>query len=855
MKNILTVILIGIAFALPVFAQETEIPAIYIDKEGLMRRSDTKAEASFYGVNYTLPFAYAYRAIGYIGKNRKEAIDKDVYHFARLGFNAYRVHVWDVEISDGKGNLIANEHLDLLDYLIAQLQKRNIRIILTAMTNFGNGYPEKNQPVEGFSYLYDKCKIHSDKDAIAAQKNYIIQFINHVNAYTRQAYKDNPYIVGFEINNEPCHSDSPQQTQNYINQMLHAIKQAGNAKPVFYNVSHNMPHVQSYFNTAIQGGTYQWYPIGLVAGHTRKGNFLPYADDYAIPFSNAKGFNKKAKIVYESDPADITCSYMYPAMARTFRSKGFQWITQFAYDPMDLAYSNTEYQTHFLNLVYTPQKALSMKIAAEVTCSVPLYSKYPQYPNDTVFGNFHVSYNQDLSELNEPAKFFYSNHTHSQPVMPDSLKEIAGYGNSPVVQYEGCGAYFLDRLESGLWRLEVMPDAVQVRDPFEKASLKKEVVSILWNTWNMQIRLPDLGKNFSIKAIDKGNTGQSQSLDGSFSVSPGVYLLDCRKHPETKWNVSSAWKNISLGEFAAPESSVKSFTVVHQPAISFEKGKPLCLEAQIIGKNFPDSVLVYTDKVSFWSDKNPYLKMQRINGYAYRTEVPPGMVWGNNFRYGITIYKEDKSYTFPAGAEGSPLDWDYCRAEYWESEAVDAGTPVRLLNTGDEYSNLETYMIPYQGYVLRNLNTQNPAETPKLDFQLKTKNPETRFFWRKYIKEALANREETLKKARYLCLQLNVKGFENLKNLKAGFITSDGFTYMATPNRKENESCFKIPLQDLAQDSTALLPLPYPVFLNNYFVPGVQIPFDIRKIETLEISVSGVSAENAVVSIGNIWLE
>lgn len=850
--------------AIPVFAQKREISSVYIDKKGVMRWSDIKEEASFYGVNYTLPFAYAYRAIGYVGKNHKEAIDKDVYHFARLGFNAYRIHVWDVEISDSQGNLIANEHLDLLDYLIAQLQKRNIRIILTAMTNFGNGYPEKNRPTGGFSYLYDKCKIHSDPNAITIQKNYIAQFVRHLNPYTKQTYKDDPYIVGFEINNEPCHAESPQQTEDYINQMLKALKQTGNTKPVFYNVSHNMPHVQAYFNTAIQGGTYQWYPIGLVAGHIRKGNFLPYVDDYAIPFSNVKGFDKKAKIVYEFDPADITCSYMYPAIVRTFRSEGFQWITQFAYDPLDLAYSNTEYQTHFLNLAYTPRKALSMKIAAEAARSLPRNSQYPKYPNDTVFGNFHVSYEQDLSELNEPAKFFYSNHTQSQPVLPDSLKEIAGYGNSPVVRYEGCGAYFLDCLEPGLWRLEVMPDAVQMRDPFEKTSLKKEVVSILWNTWNMQIRLPGLGTDFSIKAINRGNTYQTQSIGGSFPISPGVYLLEDRKQAsQTKWNASSTWKNICLGEFSAPESSIKSFAVVHQSATSFEKGKPFILEAQITGESFPDSVLVYTDKVSFWSDKNYSLKMKRTNGYTYRTEVPPGMILGNSFRYSITVFKGDKRYTFPADAEGSPLDWDYYQTEYWESEAVNIGSPIKLFTVSDEYSDIEIHSIPWK-YVLINLDTGNPAETNKLEFELKTKNPETRFFWRKYIKDALANRDETLQKARYLCLQLDIKESSKSKDsddlkisnfFKAGFITSDGFTYTAALNQKRNEAFFKIPLQQLTQEVTMLLPSPYPTFIGNYFVPDIQIPFDIRKIETLEISTSDVSAENAVVSIGNIWLE
>jgi len=460
-----------LALSASVLAQTGKTAEIYIDGKGVMRRSDTKAEASFYGVNYTLPFAYAYRAEGYLGKDRKKAIDNDVYHLARLGFNAWRIHVWDVEISDGKGNLLENEHLDLLDYLVFRLQERGISLIITTMTNFGNGYPERNQPTEGFSYLYDKCRIHSDKDAIEAQKNYIVQFINHRNHYTGNATKNEPLLVGFEINNEPCHAETPQQTENYINTMLETMKQAGNSKPVFYNASHNMSNVQAYYNTDIQGGTFQWYPIGLVAGHTRKGNFLPYVDDYNIPFSNVKGFAEKSKIVYEFDPADITYSYMYPAMARTFRSKGFQWITQFAYDPMDLAYSNTEYQTHFLNLAYTPQKALSMKIAAEVALAVPRLAACPKYPADTVFGNFRVSYAQNLSEMNSKTKFFYSNNTDTQPISPQNLEEIAGFGNSPIVSYEGCGAYFLDRLGKGFWRLEVMPDAVQTSDGWKGYTL------------------------------------------------------------------------------------------------------------------------------------------------------------------------------------------------------------------------------------------------------------------------------------------------------------------------------------------------------------------------------------------------
>ena len=509
-------------------------------------------------------------------QDRKEAIDRDVYHFARLGFNAYRIHVWDVEISDGEGRLIENDHLNLLDYLIAKLRERNIHVLITTMTNFGNGYPEKNIDTGAFSYLYNKCKVHEDEKAIEAQERYIQDFVKHVNPYIGLSYKDDPYVVGFEINNEPCHTGTPQQTESYINRMLKSLKKAGNKKPVFYNVSHNMDHLQAYYNTAVQGTTYQWYPTGLVAGHTRQGNFLPYVDSYDIPFSNLKGLANKAKAVYEFVPADVTYSHIYPAIARTFRSQGFQWITQFAYDPIDMAWANTEYQTHFLNLAYTPQKAISMAIAAEVAYEVPMNGRYEKYPNDTIFENFRVSYKEDLSELNQAEKFYYSNNTTTKPIDLDNLKKIIGYGNSPVVGYEGTGVYFLDKLEDGVWRLEVMPDAVLTRDPFEKASLAKEVATIAWRTWNMKVELPDLGKDFTATAIDKGNAHNAVSSAASILVKPGVYLLQKSGYkPTGDWHSDTKWDNIALGEFVAPEARAKTFSVVHTPAKTAEAGSLL----------------------------------------------------------------------------------------------------------------------------------------------------------------------------------------------------------------------------------------------------------------------------------------
>lgn len=705
-------------------------PIIYIDGNGVMRWSDTHEEASFFGVNYTLPFAHAYRALGYLGLDRKAAIDKDVYHLSRLGLNAYRIHLWDVELTDGQGNLLENEHIDLMDYLIAKLKERNIHIVITAQTNFGNGYPERNIQTGGFSYKYDKCDMHSNPEAIAAQETYLRDLVKHTNPYTGLAYKDDPSIVGFEINNEPCHSGTKEEVKAYINRMLKSMSKAGNRKPVFYNVSHNGYVAEAYYETTVQGTTYQWYPIGLVSGQTQQGNFLPYVDRYDIPFAGkVKEFNKKARMIYEFDPADIMYSYMYPAMVRTFRTAGFQWITQFAYDPIDLAFANTEYQTHFLNLAYTPNKAISMKIAAEAARSLKRGESYGSYPQDTIFGNsFRVSYAEDLSELNNGEKFYYSNQTNTPPKDASKLVSIAGCGSSPIVDYEGTGAYFIDCLESGVWRLEVMPDAVVVNDPFAKPSLKKEVVSIIYGTWDMALRIPDLGKAFTLTALDKKNDRKEETVTNGVicDLRPGVYLLKrngCT--PQQNWKADSRWNSIRIGEFVAPTPRTMDYKVTHTPASIAEAGKALTINAQVAGSVFPDSVIIYTDKVSFWNKHNPYIKMKRTSGYTYQAILPAADIKEDCFKYNIIVCRGDSTHTYPAGnsvtgsssgIQGSPLDWNYTSDFYWTTRVVASGSAIQLLKVTDTDSRIEAYTLPEWNDLQRTLLDSSPTEKPLLRF-------------------------------------------------------------------------------------------------------------------------------------------
>ena len=201
-------------------AQKNKNPAlVYIDKRGVMRWSDSKKKNIFFGVNYTVPFAYGYRSHKALGVDIEKAIDADVYHMSRLGLDAFRVHMWDVEITDSLGNLLENEHLRLFDYLIKKLKERNIKILLTPIAFWGNGYPEKDEKTHGFSSVYGKGNSVVLEAPIKAQENYLQQVMKHVNPYTQLSYKDDPDIIATEINNEPHHSGPKEKTTDYINRV------------------------------------------------------------------------------------------------------------------------------------------------------------------------------------------------------------------------------------------------------------------------------------------------------------------------------------------------------------------------------------------------------------------------------------------------------------------------------------------------------------------------------------------------------------------------------------------------------------------------------------------------------------
>ncbi len=612
---------------------------LFIDAEGVLRRQDTQQEAALFGVNYCLPSGYSFRAAGYVGADRKKTVEADMAHLARLGLDGLRLSFWgDWENSDRQGNLIDNEHLDLLDYVIAQAEKRGISILLTPITLYSPVWPEPEEmnTCQGFPRFFPKRELGINPEAIAVQQRYLSQIVQHVNRYTGRAYKDEPAIVMIEPVNEPHHHPG-QKPVEYINVLIQAIRDAGWNKPIVFNVSQDMTIAPAVRDSRADGATFGWYPTGLVSGFTLTSNFLLRVESYRLLFDPA--LKNKPKVVYEFDTADVAGSYLYPAIARTFRSGGAQFAAMFTYDPLPLASRNLEYQTHYLNLVYTPNKAVSLLIAAE--CFRRLPRSFTASESNR-FGPVRVSFEEDLSELVTEREFFYSNTTQTTPPKPERLERVIGCGCSPVVEYEGTGAYFLERQTEGLWRLEVYPDVVWIRDPFGRPSRGRQAAYLACGTRRMKIAVPDLGTSFTYEGADEGNSLAGRAAQGTLEIQPGVYRL--QREPSV-----SAAADFSR-EYIVPARQKNPVVIHHLPPRQIAEGRPFAVRVKGVWEQPPQEVVCWVRRQA--GAEFEKIPMKPLSRFDYEASIEGKA--GQLIEYAVSVIQEGQMLTFPARIVGPP---------------------------------------------------------------------------------------------------------------------------------------------------------------------------------------------------------
>jgi len=827
MKSSITCLFALLSLLIPLAASEL----VFSDSEGVIRWSADKREVSLFGANYCLPSACDYRAAGYVHSDRKKLVLKDMLHFVRMGWDGMRLCFWgDWENCDKEGNLIVNDHLDLLDYAVAEAEKRGIYILFTPITTYASWWPDgrHTDPNPGFSAHYQKSDLGKNATAISAQCNYLRQILNHTNAYTGRALNDEPNILFVEMINEPNHHSADLSGSiAYINALVDAVRSTGCQKLLFHNVSQDFQITPAIKASKVQGVTFAWYPTGLNANHAFTENYLRTVDDYP-PMLRADLMNIP-KIVYEFDSPDVNSGYIYPAMARTFRSVGAQFMAMFSYDMLDTAPYNLGWQTHFLSLVYSPTKAMSAIIAAQAAHRLPRYKQYGDYPDNTRFGPFAVSYEHDSSELVTDDTFLYSGDTTTQPPNTAALLSIAGIGNSPVVQYEGYGIYFLDRLAPAVWRLELYPDSIQVQDPFAQ-HLNYQTVSsrLVSRSWPMAIQLPDLGSSFHITPLNSGNSYQPKVANAKFAARPGVYLLSKAASPDIS-KLPAQVNGLGLSEFICPEPPQLPADLLPVVPAQLVAGDDATLAAEIINASAPASATVLV-RTSAGSPFQP-LSMSHVRGYRYAATL-----------HNIPADSQTAEYYFTVQTQAGQLRFPSDTNQTFSTPIVTVTTPLRLFDASQSPYSLAYTRIGdnVRGGIFKSMPAAgDDPPALRIFFPLSYDRSLDDYTASASIKTNILVRAGHIGDARTLALKSRADG--DLKNLHVTLVESDGTCWGHTVSLSTNWQDARIPLSDFKIAAGVKLPLGFPGRWNYWLYPakGRGSPEDrprLDKLEHLQIS-------------------
>jgi len=841
---------------------------VYLDNQGVVRWRDNSKEVSLFGANYVLPTASDYRAAGYLHADRQRMIDEDMAQFARMGWDGMRLTFWgDWESSDTAGNLLANDHLDLLDYLIARAKERGIYMLFSPIQLYGSNWPDALDdtaaPPPGFGRRFGKGRMGTDPRELAAQLNYLRQILNHVNPYTHVSLKDEPFIIFIELVNEPWHHpDDLQGSIHYINALTDAVRSTGCQKLIFYNVSQDFRIGAAIRQSKAQGITFGWYPTGLNAGHELEGNYLRGADVY--PDMLRPELARLPRIVYEFDSPDLRTGTMYPAMARTFRAVGAQFAAMFAYDMLATSSRNLGWQTHYLNLVYTPRKAMSAIIAAEAMRRLPRLQSYGPYPQNTRFGDFHIAYDGDLGELVARDALMYTTSTSAKPPDPTALQRIAGQGSSPIVSYEGLGIYFLDKVRQGVWRLEVYPDAVPVRDPFEPPNADKIVTRAISRAWPITIALPDLGPSFLAQPLTAGNAQIAHASAGQFTVTPGVYVLS-GTGPVDVGTLPATIGHLAFKEYhAAPPDSVP-LAVVSLAAPQYLTGRDAELRARVVDVTAPDSVKLLVRSAPGGSYRA--FPMRQTTPYELSATLPAAGLRDGPHEFVITVFRGDSATTFPAGVPGRPTDWNYSVQDRWRFDVVAANTPLRLFDPGPDAARLTFTRIGDAGRRGLFRVAMSPATgQPVLHLEL----PVDSSGWSPadytaslVVKTRVLARQETMTSANELRLRL--RGLGSRQTLHVTLMEDDGTCWTAALAVDSTWSERAVPLAQFTIGRGVLLPEGFPGEWNYWVGPAAgrggsadrprlehleRLQLSLRRDDAATVKPGGYGVEVESVTLG-----
>lgn len=539
-------------------------------QDGVLRYPEG-TEVALWGVNIYPQSWHQYENMKHLKVDFKATIRQDLDHLQEMGIEVIRMHIFDREITDGQGNILDNEHLDILDYLVSECSRRGIYLFLTPIAWWGG--PNENKA--SFSAQTSKPGMMLVPSALDAAANYLQQFLSRRNRYSGRAYKDEPALCILEIMNEPAYflygdvhgegylrqGEPPEilrrdraelrrqweewlaqhnlgenpvlfayfrydRMRRYLNRMVTAIRSTGAQQPIacsFVNIDPD-DLLEAVADSDIEALTFSNYPGGW--DQVNDGRNLMY---YAAPLKTDPRLAKKARLAYEFDtPATNTSCYLFPALAAYFRSGEVQIACQFQYDSVATAKWNVDWFAHWLNWLYTPTKAVSFMIAGEAFRALPRGVSYDvgtwNAPAPTLqIGPMWTSFAANNSAFVTSSQVLYARSPGNSVPLPWPLQpeRIVGTGSSRYVEYAGTGAYIIERVGQGRLRLSLNPDARLVGNS-HSGSFHTPVAELEYNRHLFRLKLPGWSR---ARCLPEGGGPPPPAIEGGWLLKPGRYVI------------------------------------------------------------------------------------------------------------------------------------------------------------------------------------------------------------------------------------------------------------------------------------------------------------------------------------------
>ena len=384
-------------------------------------------------------------------------------------------------------------------------------------------------------------------EAIAAQGKYMRALLNRVNPYDHTRYKKNPAIALIEPINEPAYvtrenlAELPRVRQvydawlarqgrteddaafgafryqsalAYINGMVGLLREEGVNQPVVWNcgwprnIRGNKEIFEAIADSRADVVSFCLYPgqddLKVPYWDNREDlsgrNYFPYLKNVSdhedwMGWIRGPRFASKAKVVYEFETFCNQSAYLFPAMAKEFRSLGAQVATLWTYALS--GYAPYCAGSHVFNLETTPRKAAAFMVADEVFKALPRGVPYQTTtPGSDQYEGFALSQPLDISAASVNGTFI---HAGTPPdgfiAPPENPQRIIGTGNSPFITYDGTGLRFLQRQSEGIYLLTILPHAKFVAPHWQGAKTGPTVELDRKTAYPLKLNCPEIQRS------------------------------------------------------------------------------------------------------------------------------------------------------------------------------------------------------------------------------------------------------------------------------------------------------------------------------------------------------------------------